>query len=78
MVTHSERTTQPEPEPLLVYKATRESDRLLTAHDAGSSEAELQQLAADGLGEAYFRDNGNRADGLRMEFTDIDYVETDL
>ncbi|MFI1154997.1 telomere-protecting terminal protein Tpg [Streptomyces sp. NPDC020817] len=52
--------------------------RLLAAQDAGASEAELQQIAADGLGEVYFRDSGSRADGLQVEFTDIDYIEVAL
>ncbi|MFD9339801.1 telomere-protecting terminal protein Tpg [Streptomyces sp. NPDC060028] len=52
--------------------------RLLAAQDAGATEAELQQIAAGGLGEVYFRDSGRRADGLRVEFTDIDYVEVSI
>ncbi|WP_371594715.1 telomere-protecting terminal protein Tpg [Streptomyces virginiae] len=52
--------------------------RLLAAQDAGASETELQQIAADGLGEVYFRDSGSRADGLQVEFTDIDYIDVAL
>lgn len=49
--------------------------RLFAAQDAGATEAELQALAAEGLQEAYFKDGGARAQGLLVEFTDIDYVE---
>ncbi|MFF7415467.1 XRE family transcriptional regulator, partial [Streptomyces lydicus] len=36
-----------------------------------------QNIAAEGLQEIYFKDRGRRADGLMVEFTDIDYVELD-
>ncbi|MDA5283698.1 XRE family transcriptional regulator [Streptomyces sp. Isolate_45] len=49
--------------------------RLLAAQDAGASEAELQQLAAAGLQEVYFKDSGSRAQELLVEFTDIDYID---
>ncbi|MGP3691402.1 telomere-protecting terminal protein Tpg [Streptomyces sp. IBSNAI002] len=49
--------------------------RLLSAHDAGATEADLQRLAAEGLQEAYFQDGGRRAQGLLVEFTDIDYID---
>ncbi|MFB7466166.1 hypothetical protein ACFCZ1_22165 [Streptomyces sp. NPDC056224] len=45
---------------------------------AGASEVELRQIAADGLGEVYFRDSGSRTDGLQVEFTDIDYIDVAL
>ncbi|MEU6895883.1 XRE family transcriptional regulator [Streptomyces sp. NPDC046557] len=47
----------------------------VAAQDAGAAEAELQALAAEGLQEVYFKDGGGRAQGLLVEFTDIDYVE---
>ncbi|MFI6006085.1 telomere-protecting terminal protein Tpg [Streptomyces sp. NPDC051366] len=52
--------------------------RLLAAQDAGASEAELQQIAAEGLQEVYFKDGGGRAQGLLVEFTDIDYIDVNL
>ncbi|WP_103503930.1 DNA-binding protein [Streptomyces sp. SM14] len=52
--------------------------RLLDAHTAGAGEQQLRQIAADGLGEIYFRDRGRRADGLQVEFSDLDYVELEL
>ncbi|WP_130798099.1 telomere-protecting terminal protein Tpg [Streptomyces otsuchiensis] len=52
--------------------------RLLDAHAAGAGEQQLRQIAADGLGEVYFRDRGRRADGLQVEFGDVDFVELEL
>lgn len=49
--------------------------RLLTAHETGAAEAQLQQIAAEALQEIYFKDNGTRATSLLVEFTDIDYVD---
>lgn len=51
--------------------------RLFDAQAAGAAEQELQNIAAEGLQEIYFKDRGRRADGLQVEFTDIDYVELD-
>lgn len=51
--------------------------RLFAAQDAGASEATLQQIAAQGLQDGYFRAGGRRADGLLVEFTDIDYLDVD-
>ncbi|MFJ6940925.1 telomere-protecting terminal protein Tpg [Streptomyces sp. NPDC101132] len=52
--------------------------RLLAAQDAGASEADLQRIAAEGLQDVYFRDGGGRAQGLLVEFTDIDYIDVNL
>ncbi|MFF7705599.1 telomere-protecting terminal protein Tpg [Streptomyces lydicus] len=49
--------------------------RLFGAQDAGAGEQELQAIAAEGLQEVYFRDRGRRADGLLVDFTDIEFVE---
>jgi hypothetical protein len=35
-------------------------------------------VIAKGLQEQYFKDRGRRADGLLVEFTDIDYVELEF
>lgn len=51
--------------------------RLFDAQTAGASEQQLQNIAAEVLQEQYFKDRGRRADGLVVEFTDIDYVELD-
>ncbi|MGW6690343.1 telomere-protecting terminal protein Tpg [Streptomyces sp. NPDC054961] len=49
--------------------------RLFSAQEAGAGEAHLRTIAAEGLQEIYFKDHGARAQGLLVEFTDIDYVE---
>ncbi len=49
--------------------------RLFDAQAAGADERLLQQIAAEGLQDVYFRDRGRRAEGLSVEFTDIDYIE---
>ncbi|MFJ3311151.1 telomere-protecting terminal protein Tpg [Streptomyces sp. NPDC086549] len=49
--------------------------RLFAAHEAGATEAQLQAILAEGLGEMYFRDRGRRAQGLLVEFTDIEQLE---
>ncbi|MEU5211752.1 XRE family transcriptional regulator [Streptomyces sp. NPDC020742] len=52
--------------------------RLFDAQAAGATEEQLRTIAAEGLQEIYFKDRGRRADGLLVEFTDIDYVELDF
>ncbi|AWN24848.1 DNA-binding protein [Streptomyces sp. NEAU-S7GS2] len=51
--------------------------RLFDAQASGAGEQQLQNIAAEGLQEIYFKDHGRRADGLLVEFSDIDYVELD-
>ncbi|WP_328541120.1 telomere-protecting terminal protein Tpg [Streptomyces sp. NBC_00344] len=53
------------------------ADRLFRAKDTGSSEQDMQNIIAEGLQEVYFKDHGRRANDLLVEFTDIDYLETD-
>ncbi|MFE0378089.1 telomere-protecting terminal protein Tpg, partial [Streptomyces inhibens] len=43
--------------------------RLFDAQAAGASERQLQNIAAEGLQEIYFKDRGRRADGLLVEFS---------
>ncbi|GAB3171366.1 hypothetical protein GCM10027162_12510 [Streptomyces incanus] len=52
--------------------------RRYAAQDAGANEQQLRDLAAEALGEVYFRDGGRRATGLAVRFTDIEHVEFDL
>ncbi|MFF3062095.1 telomere-protecting terminal protein Tpg [Streptomyces sp. NPDC057909] len=59
------------------HLAPQYAARLFDAQSAGASEQQLQNIAAEGLQEQYFKDGGRRADGLIVEFTDIDYVELD-
>ncbi|MFG3498738.1 telomere-protecting terminal protein Tpg [Streptomyces sp. NPDC047928] len=49
----------------------RHAARLLEAQEAGVDEDELRQVAAEALGEVYFRDNGRRAHGLEVKLTDV-------
>jgi transcriptional regulator with XRE-family HTH domain len=52
--------------------------RLFAAQAAGATEEQLRSIAAEGLQEIYFKDRGRRAQGLLVEFTDLDYVEIDF
>ncbi|MFI1701481.1 telomere-protecting terminal protein Tpg [Streptomyces bobili] len=45
--------------------------RLFEAREAGADEDDLLQVAAEALGETYFRDNGRRAHGLEVELKDL-------
>ncbi|MFJ8108200.1 telomere-protecting terminal protein Tpg [Streptomyces sp. NPDC096132] len=52
--------------------------RLFEAQQDGATEQQLREIAAEGLGEVYFRDRGRRAHGLLVEFTDVEHVDFDL
>jgi hypothetical protein len=52
--------------------------RLFETKEAGGTEQQLRNIAAEALGEVYFRDNGRRAHGLEVEFTDVEHLEFDL
>ncbi|MEU9446974.1 helix-turn-helix domain-containing protein [Streptomyces sp. NPDC048304] len=54
------------------------ADRLFTARDQGANEQQLQQIAAEGLAQMYFRANNTRAHGLGVEFTDIEDIGIEL
>ncbi|MFI5688371.1 telomere-protecting terminal protein Tpg [Streptomyces sp. NPDC051636] len=54
------------------------ADRLFTAREQGATERQLQQIAAEGLAQMYFRANNTRAHGLGVEFTDIEQIEIEL
>lgn len=49
----------------------RHAAGLLQAQEAGVTEDRLREIAAEALGEVYFRDNGRRAHGLEVELTDL-------
>ncbi|MFE6744158.1 telomere-protecting terminal protein Tpg [Streptomyces sp. NPDC057686] len=51
------------------------SSAAFAAYRAGATEEELQAIVGGALGESYFRDGGQRADGLDVEITDIDYID---
>nr|WP_236076397.1 XRE family transcriptional regulator [Streptomyces coffeae] len=56
----------------------RHAARLFEAQEQGATEQQLRNITAEALGEMYFRDNGRRAHGLEVEFTDLEHVEFDL
>jgi hypothetical protein len=51
---------------------------LFEAQDQGATEQQLRTIAAEGLQEIYFKDHGRRAQGLQVEFTDVDYIDIEL
>ncbi|MFE3907473.1 hypothetical protein ACFXPY_46540 [Streptomyces sp. NPDC059153] len=56
------------------------ADRLFAAHEKGATEKQLQQLAADGLVQMYFRANNTRAASLSVDIdaNTIDHMQIDL
>jgi ADP-ribose pyrophosphatase YjhB (NUDIX family) len=52
--------------------------RLFEAQAVGAGEQQLRAIAAEGLGEMYFRDGGRRAHGLEVEFTDVEQIQFHL
>ncbi|WP_434976535.1 hypothetical protein [Streptomyces puniciscabiei] len=51
---------------------------VFTGRKQGATEQQLQQIAAEGLAQMYFRANNARAHGLGVEFTDIEQIEIEL
>ncbi|MDX5570548.1 XRE family transcriptional regulator [Streptomyces sp. ID05-04B] len=56
----------------------RHAARLLQAQEAGLAEDDLREIAAEALGEVYFRDDGRRAHGLEVELKDIVDLQFEL
>jgi transcriptional regulator with XRE-family HTH domain len=56
----------------------RHAARLLQAQEAGTAEDDLREIAAQALGEVYFRDGGRRAHGLEVELKDIVDLQFEL
>jgi hypothetical protein len=52
--------------------------RLFDAQEQGATEQQLLAITAEGLQEIYFKDHGRRAQGLLVEFTDIDHIDVEL
>ncbi|KAB1987428.1 telomere-protecting terminal protein Tpg [Streptomyces triticiradicis] len=52
--------------------------RLFQAQQDGVDEDDLRQIAAEALGEVYFRDRGRRAHGLEVKLTDLVDLRFDL
>ncbi|MFJ3637833.1 telomere-protecting terminal protein Tpg [Streptomyces sp. NPDC090112] len=64
---------------LTVALPPQHAARLFEAQEAGASERELQEIAAEALKEVYFQDNGRRAGSLEeVRFTDIEHLEFGL
>ncbi|MEU1409802.1 XRE family transcriptional regulator [Streptomyces sp. NPDC005728] len=64
---------------LTVALPPRYAARLFEAQEAGASDQQLREIAAEGLKEVYFQDNGRRAGQLEeVRFTDIEHIEFDL
>jgi hypothetical protein len=53
--------------------------RLFDAQEAGATDQQLQEIAAEALKEVYFQDGGRRAGSLEeVRFTDIEHLEFEL
>lgn len=52
--------------------------RLFEAQEQGATEEQLLDIAAEGFQEIYFKDRGRRANGLLVEFTDVDHIDVQL
>ncbi|MFF5408429.1 telomere-protecting terminal protein Tpg [Streptomyces misionensis] len=53
--------------------------RLFDAQQSGATDQQLQQIAAEGLKEVYFQDDGRRAGSLEeVRFTDVEHIEFGL
>ncbi|CAM5414580.1 XRE family transcriptional regulator OS=Streptomyces griseomycini OX=66895 GN=FHS37_007093 PE=4 SV=1 [Streptomyces griseomycini] len=64
---------------LTVALPPRYAARLFDAREAGAGDQQLQQIAAEGLRETYFQDDGRRAGLLEeVRFTDIEHLEFEL
>ncbi|MFE7676260.1 telomere-protecting terminal protein Tpg [Streptomyces albidoflavus] len=54
------------------------ADQLFTARERGAPEQRLQQITADALAHMYFRADDSRAQGLGVEFTDVEQIQIEL
>jgi hypothetical protein len=63
---------------LTVALHPRHAACLFEAREAGADEDVLLQVAAEVLGEVYFRDNGRRAHGLELEVELRDLVDLEF
>lgn len=64
---------------LTVALPPRYAARLFDAQEAGATDRQLKEIAAEALKEMYFQDNGRRAGQLEeVRFTDIEHLEFDL
>ncbi|MBT2674269.1 XRE family transcriptional regulator [Streptomyces sp. ISL-14] len=64
---------------LTVALPPRYAARLFEAQEAGATEQQLKEIAAEALKEVYFQDGGRRAGQLEeVRFTDITHLEFEL
>ncbi|MFI6348730.1 telomere-protecting terminal protein Tpg [Streptomyces sp. NPDC050560] len=64
---------------LTVALPPQHAARLFDAQQAGATDQQLQQIAAEALKEVYFQDHGRRAGQLEeVRFTDIEHLKFDL
>jgi hypothetical protein len=68
-------TDDPRMRRLTVHLPPSYAARLFDAHRHGATDSQLRAIVAEGLREVYFQDNGTRARGLDVAFTDIDYFD---
>ncbi|MGP3954137.1 telomere-protecting terminal protein Tpg [Streptomyces sp. 7N604] len=68
-------TDDPRMRRLTVHLPPEYASRLFQAQQQGASDRQLREIVAEGLQEVYFKDNGARAQGLEVEFTDVDYFD---
>ncbi len=57
------------------YLSGEVARELFAARDAGGGEQQQMVILARALGHAYFRDGGQRAHGLGIAFTDVEFAE---
>ncbi|MFB6945406.1 MULTISPECIES: telomere-protecting terminal protein Tpg [unclassified Streptomyces] len=64
---------------LTVALPPRHAARPFDAQEAGASDQQLREIAAEALKEVYFQDNGRRAGSLEeVRLTDVEHIEFDL
>jgi hypothetical protein len=64
---------------LTVALPPRYAARLFDAREEGAGDRQLQQIAAEGLKEVYFQDDGRRAGQLEeVRLTDVEHLEFEL
>jgi hypothetical protein len=60
---------------LTVHLPPAYAARLFEAQQQGAGDQQLRGIVAEGLQDVYFQDNGQRAQGLEVEITDIAYFD---
>lgn len=68
-------TDDPRPRLITQTVSPDHAGRILAARERGATDAELQELVAQALRYAYVREFGKRAKGLKVVFTDVEYID---